>query len=252
MIVVVADPTLRWPAGGAPALAAGAGASIAHACARAGAVVQLAGKVGDDPAGDEVLLALTRDGIGHAAVLRDAGLVTPVAGPGSTPGASAADDAVPDDGWTIGPDDAGEGDGDGDGSPDATTGSPRDRGPASNLAPEDLDLALRYLTSFAVLVVAQPLGPAALAVAVESAAYAGAHLILIDATEAETGAAASVPVDDITMLESPVADPDGDFAALVGRYAAALDGGTPAAAAFRAALGGAGWEAATPAASEVL
>ena len=97
-----------------------------------------------------------------------------------------------------------------------------------------------------MLIVAQPLQPATLAVAVDSAAYSGAHLILIDATEAETAATSRVPVDDITALESPAHDPDGDFAGLVGRYAAALDGGAPAAAAFRTALGAAGWEAATP------
>jgi hypothetical protein len=79
-------------------------------------------------------------------------------------------------------------------------------------------------------------------VAVENAAYAGAHLILIDGPDAAT----SVPVDDITALESPASDPEGDFAGLVGRYAAALDTGTSAAAAFRAALGVAGWEAAIP------
>jgi len=117
--------------------------------------------------------------------------------------------------------------------------------PTSALAPEDLDLALRYLTSFAVLIVAQPLSPATLAVAVESAAYSGAHLILIDATEAETAAVATVPVDDITALLSPADDTEGQFAGLVGRYAAALDGGTAPAAAFRSALGTAGWEPAT-------
>ena len=131
--------------------------------------------------------------------------------------------------------------------PEAAAADPgRPAAPTSVLAPEDLDLALRYLSSFTVLIVAQPLQPATLAVAVDSAAYSGAHLILIDATEAETAATSRVPVDDITALESPAHDPDGDFAGLVGRYAAALDGGAPAAAAFRTALGAAGWEAATP------
>ena len=240
MIVVVGDPILR-PAGvGAPSQAGGAAAAIARACAAAGATVQLAGKVGDDPAGDEILLTLTRDGIGHVALLRDAGTVTPVGEP-ATSTISADDEAVVAD-------DPGS-DGDPDREPDPVgveADAVRPAAPASALAPEDLDLALRYLTSFAVLIVAQPLSAATLAVAVESAAYSGAHLILIDATDAETAAVAAVPVDDITALLSPASDPDGQFAGLVGRYAAALDTGAAPAAAFRTALGTAGWEAATP------
>ena len=58
-------------------------------------------------------------------------------------------------------------------SPEPVAARERPPAPVSVLAPEDLDLALRYLSSFAVLVVAQPLAPATLAVAVESAAYSG-------------------------------------------------------------------------------
>jgi sugar/nucleoside kinase (ribokinase family) len=237
VIVVIGDPILR-PAGmGAPSQASGAAPAIARACAAAGATVQLAGKVGDDPAGDEILLTLTRDGIGHVALLRDAGTVTSVGEPATS--TIVADDdrsLVVDPGTDAdpGPD------------PDAADGDHVDGpAPTSALAPEDLDLALRYLTSFAVLIVAQPLSPATLAVAVESAAYSGAHLILIDATEAETAAVATVPVDDITALLSPADDAEGQFAGLVGRYAAALDAGAAPAAAFRTALGTAGWEPAT-------
>ncbi|HEX7473637.1 MAG TPA: PfkB family carbohydrate kinase [Candidatus Limnocylindrales bacterium] len=244
MIVVVGDPTLRFAGGGIPALAGGSAAALARACVRAGATVQLAGKVGDDPAGDEILLALTRDGIGHVALLRDAGATTRLdetSAPTVTEPSPNGD--LPRDEWAVAEDDDSAGAVD---PPDpAAEGGARHTSPESTLAPEDLDLALRYLSTFAVLIVAQPLGPATLAVAVESAAYAGAHLILIDVPDAATAAVASVPVDDITALESPPTDPDGVFTALVGRYAAALDGGTPAAAAFRAALGAAGWEAAT-------
>ena len=251
VIVVVGDPTLRPSGGGAPAQAGGNAAAVARACAVAGATVQLAGKVGDDPAGDEILLVLTREGIGHVALLRDAGTATRIGDP--TVSSIAGDEATGtgDDDWAVALADAGDGtedgsaaDGDGpDGSADRDAASARRvAAPVSSLAPEDLDLALRYLASFSVLIVAQPLSPATLGVAVESAAYAGAHLILIDAPDAAT----SVPVDDITSLESPVSDPDGDFAGLVGRYAAALDAGTSASAAFRTALGVAGWEAAIP------
>jgi hypothetical protein len=255
VIVVVGDPSLRPGGPGAPASVGGAAASIARACVAAGATVQLAGKVGDDPAGDEILLTLTRDGIGHVALLRDAGTITSIGEPSaSTIAAEPADGPVPDDEWSVAPDDgADEPSAPGERAVDGVAGDPDDPPtdrprapePPSVLAPEDLDLALRYLSSFGVLIVAQPLAPATLAVAVESAAYSGAHLILIDATEAAGEAVAGVPVDDVTALESPAGDPEGDFAGLVGRYATALDGGTPAAAAFRTALGAAGWEAAS-------
>jgi sugar/nucleoside kinase (ribokinase family) len=241
VIVVVGDPILRPSGVGAPSQAGGAAPAIARACAAAGATVQLAGKVGDDPAGDEILLTLTRDGIGHVALLRDAGTTTSVGEPAASTMAADDDAAVVADTADADPD------GDPDPQPaDAASDGARPAAPTSVLAAEDLDLALRYLTSFAVLIVAQPLSAPTLAVAVESAAYSGAHLILIDATEAETAAVAAVPVDDITALLSPASDPEGQFAGLVGRYAAALDGGAAPAAAFRSALGTAGWESATP------
>ena len=82
VIVVIGDPILHPFDGHAPALAGGPAAAIARACVLAGATVQLAGKVGDDPAGDEVLLSLNRDGIGHVALLRNAGGVQRQALPG--------------------------------------------------------------------------------------------------------------------------------------------------------------------------
>ena len=236
MIVVVGDPSLRLAGETVTAEPDGPAAAIARACALAGATVQLAGKVGDDPPGDEILLGLTRLGIGHVALLRDAGTVTSI---GQTAVAPIADE-------TVAPNDLADADAESERREDAPADRGRPPAPTSVLAPEDLDLALRYLSTFSVLIVAQPLQPATLAVAIDSAAYSGAHLILIDATEAETTATSRVPVDDITALESPARDPDGDFAGLVGRYAAALDGGAPAAAAFRTALGAAGWESATP------
>ena len=44
-----------------------------------------------------------------------------------------------------------------------------------------------------------------------------------------------------TVLAAPVSDPDGAFAAVVGAYAAALDGGASPADAFAGAIAG-GWE----------
>ena len=247
MIVVVGDPTLRFEGGGAPGGAGGPAAALARACVGAGASVQLAGKVGDDPAGDEILLALTRDGIGHVALLRDAGVTTRLDAPAVAADAGLAEVDPEADEWAVAADDDPEGaPGATDPADRAAPGPARTAAPVSMLAPEDLDLALRYLSTFAVLIVAQPLSPETLAVAVESAAYSGAHLVVVDGPDSATATLAAVPADDITALESPLADPDGDFAGLVGRYAAALDGGTPPSAAFRAALGAAGWEAATP------
>ena len=40
-------------------------------------MVQLVGRVGEDPAGEATLLALARDGIGHVATLRDPARPTP-------------------------------------------------------------------------------------------------------------------------------------------------------------------------------
>ena len=77
MIVVIGDPDLRPSLGDVSA--GGPAAAIARACVMAGSTVQLAGKIGDDPAGDEILLSLNRDGIGHVALLRDAGHPTRIA-----------------------------------------------------------------------------------------------------------------------------------------------------------------------------
>jgi sugar/nucleoside kinase (ribokinase family) len=226
VIVVVGDPVLAVAPGGA-AEAGGPAVAIARSCVRSGATVQLVGKVGDDPAGDEVLLSLAGARIGHVAMLRDAGQPTTVA---QAPAPEVEDEA------TLGLDVGDEAEDD-----DATAVADPPARPTSSLGPEDLDLALRYLTSFGVLVVAQAVTPATLAAAVENAAYAGAHLVLIDAA----GEMPAVPADDLTVLESPDGDPDGDFAGLVGRYTAALDGGISPAAAFRTALGPIGAESAS-------
>ncbi|MDR3546372.1 MAG: PfkB family carbohydrate kinase, partial [Candidatus Limnocylindrales bacterium] len=61
--------------------AGGLAAGVARAAAAAGAEVQLVGKVGDDPAGDAVLISLARGGVGHLALLRDAASATPLRRP---------------------------------------------------------------------------------------------------------------------------------------------------------------------------
>ena len=52
--------------------------SIARAAVAAGAIVELVGSIGDDAAGDAVVVGLSRLGIGHAALLRDPAARTPL------------------------------------------------------------------------------------------------------------------------------------------------------------------------------
>jgi hypothetical protein len=66
---------------------AGMSVAIAGAAVAAGARVELVGSIGDDDAGDAVVVGLSRAGIGHAALLRD-----PEA---STPGVDAPPGALP-------------------------------------------------------------------------------------------------------------------------------------------------------------
>ncbi len=66
------EPTHRVPAGLC--------VSIASAAVAAGAHVELVGSIGDDAVGDAVVLGLSRNGIGHAALLRDPAAHTPEVG----------------------------------------------------------------------------------------------------------------------------------------------------------------------------
>jgi len=238
VIVVVGDPVLRPFGDGDISMAAGSAATIARACVQAGGTVQLAGKVGDDAAGNEILLSLSRDGIGHVALLRDAGLATRIE-PAPTAATVEPDLDAPsvDAAWAI---ESADDDASVHATPVAQTTLVPEAGPSA-LAPEDLDLALRYLVTFSVLVVAEPLTSETLAVAAEAAAFSGAHLVIA----AHSGDTRPLAGDVVTVLEPPRLDPDGDFADLVARYALALDNGTTPAAAFRAALGGSSWEPAT-------
>ena len=213
MIVVVGNPTLvlaepRPRAGG---LAVG----VAAAAAAAGADVQLVGKIGDDPAGEAALLDLAGRNVGHVAVLRDPSQPT-----SETADPSVADAAPFDD------------------SNGAPTPAPHADGP--RLEPADIELALRYLPDYRVLVVADALVGASLEVAVAASRWSGAALVVVVPRGSEPPA---LNPDD-TVLEAPDGDPDGAFASVVGAYAAALDRGEEPAEAFATASQGAGWAAA--------
>jgi hypothetical protein len=234
MLAVVGSPS--FVPGSSPAVVGDAGglaAGIARAAAAAGAEVQLVGKVGDDAAGEAVLLALARGGVGHVALLRDAGRATPIASP-------AAPEADPVHAEPIAELLAEADVADQSASSRAERGAPHVPGLA--LEPADIALGLRYVRDFRVLVAAEPLDETSTAVVAEAAAFVDAALVVI----APCGQATTGVSGTAVVLEAPEDDPEGAFATLVGRFAAALDRGVDAAEAFRAATVAGGWE---PAAS---
>ncbi len=209
MIVVLGS--LAWRAAPA-AMPAGRAPEIALAAAARGATTEVVGRVGDDRAGDALVLALAAAGVGHAAVLRDPIHATPLITP---PPAEDADPFADDPPAPI----------------------PSAVGP--RLEPADVALGLSYLTSFGVLVVTDDVPANALSACVDGALFAGAHLVLIlppGRRPPET-----LPADT-TVLGAPDVADDGAFASLVGAYAAALDAGVGPAGAFRIATGDVGWE----------
>ncbi len=230
MIVVVGNPA--WRAAD-PAGPAGRACDIALETAQRGSKVELVGRTGDDLAGDALLLALGKAGVGHVAMLRDPVRGTPVIPP------------EPDDS-----DDAGPADVNDDPTVSSAADPPGGDGPGiSAMAPRleagDVSLGLGYLTAFNVLVVVDGVPEPVLPVAVEAAAYTDAHLVLLIA--AGTLEPVGLPAA-ATVIVAPAETDDGAFATLVGAYAAALDGGAAPGPAFAAATQSAGWEALEPSA----
>jgi hypothetical protein len=214
MIVVVGLPAYADSPDGEKC-AGGLAVEVAAAATRRGGKVELVGKVGNDGAGDAVVVALGRMGVGHAALVRDPLLPTPVLA-----AVTPSDDAAEID--------------------DVGGGSrllPEDPAARPSLDAGDIDLALKFLPQTGVVVLADALPDAAIAVAAEGAVFAAARLIVL----VPTGAVPPAVADDATVLEMP-ADDDGSFGRLVGVFAAALDAGTDAKAAFREAVSTAGWE----------
>lgn len=222
MIVVVGLPAYAdSPAGGSPdgeKCAGGMAVEVAAWGQRRGGQVELVGKVGEDGAGDAVVLALGRLGIGHAALLRDPVRPTPVL----TAGAALVDDSTGIDADT----------------PVATM-FPANPAERPSLDAADIELALRYLAASTVIVLTDPLPDGALAVALDAAAFATARLIVV----VPAGSPPPEVSVEATVLEAP-ADDDGSFGRMVGTFAAALDAGVDPAAAFREAVTASGWESA--------
>lgn len=108
----------------------------------------------------------------------------------------------------------------------------------TTLEAADVDLALRYLSEFAVLVLADPAVPDIVRVVTDGAGWAGAWLVVV---VGQGQAAPDGLCPDVIVFEAPGADPDGVFASLVGSFAAALDDGDDPAEAFRASIQTDGW-----------
>ena len=208
MIVVIGQPALGRVDG--EPVAAGSAARIALAAAARGAAVQLVAKVGEDADGEALVLALAQGHVGHVALQRDPAHQTPRA----IAPADAADPEVP------------------------TAPEPgRPSGLALDAA--DVELALRYLTEFRVVVLADELDAAAVRVAADATGWSNGTLIAVAAHGRSEPA--GLPADAI-VLGSPADDAEGAFDRLVGELAAAIDAGGDPQAAFRELVGSAGWE----------
>ena len=208
MIAVIGTPRLQGQ--GPDADVAGLAASIAAAAAGAGSRVELVGKVGDDPAGDTVLLALARHQVGHVATLRDPARMTPIV-------------TVVDDPADL------DIDVDANAAPDATDTSSQAPAAPPVLEAADVSLAMRYLPELAVIVTVH-VAPEVVAEAVAAAGWARTGLIVVvdpaaDPPEVLPAGALALAIADHDEL-GPGAG------AAIGRYAAALDRGEPADAAY--------------------
>ena len=182
--------------------------------------------MGEDPGGDAVLLDLAAASVGHAAILRDPSRPTPAAP--RAPSDEVAPFDEPDGQPMAGVDDASQ----------VPVGG-------LSLEPADIELALRYLSDYRVLVVADPLAEPSLRVALAAASWTGAALVVI----VPNGTTQPLAADDATVIEGPPDDPDDAFAGVVGAYAAAIDRGEEPAEAFASASQARGWSTATDSAA---
>jgi len=192
---------------------------VARAAAAAGSEVQVVGKVGEDPGGDAILLDLAASNVGHVAILRDPSRPTPATSP-----APLDEPAFDED--------------DGD-QPNADDADRMTTMSGLSLEAADIELALRYLPDYRVLVVADSLAEPSLWVAAAAAAWNGAALVVI----VPAGSTQPAAGDDATVIEAPPDDPDDAFAGIIGSYAAAIDRGEEPSEAFASASSTLGWSA---------
>jgi hypothetical protein len=217
VIVVVGSPLVGLTEGGLRA--AGLTTGIARSAAAAGSEVQVVGKVGEDPGGDAILLDLAAGNVGHVAILRDPSRPTPATRP------APVDEPAFDE----------EDDRD---QPNTNNGRVTTESGLS-LEAADIELALRYLPDYRVLVVADSLAEPSLRVALAAASWNGAALVVI----VPAGSTQPAAGDDATVIEAPPDDPDDAFAGIVGAYVSAIDRGEEPKEAFASASSTLGWSA---------
>jgi hypothetical protein len=201
VIVVIGAAGLR---GEAPD---GLAAGIALSAAASGSAVELITKVGDDPAGDALLLALAQARVGHVAVLRDPAFATGQRAP--------TDDVVPEE---------------------ETPGASSPAAPTLEAA--DVGLALRYLSDYRVIVVVHPPTPALLAEATSAAGWSGAYLALVVGPGDDPPP--DLPDDALVVAADPDADDADGLGERLGRYVAAVDRGDATREAFLGLVAAAG------------
>ena len=192
---------------GSDAVPGGLAAAIAMTASAAEARVEMVARIGDDPAGDAVLLGLAAAGVGHVATLRD-----PARGTMVLMGEDDPSDVDPD---TTAPAEA---------RARKTT-----HGAAPTLDGGDVGLALRYLADYRVIVVVHPTEAGVLTEAVAAASYSGAHLVII--TVPDLPVPATLPSGALVLAAAPDATAT---AKLLGTYVAAVDRGEDPASAFAA------------------
>jgi hypothetical protein len=206
VIAVIGTPRLRGT--GPEADVAGLAAAIAAAAAAGGSRVEFIGKTGDDPAGDAILLAMARHYVGHVATLRDPARPTPVV--------PADDEPIDVDGASSA-------------GPDAAPEAAAQEGPALEAA--DVGLALRYLPELAVIVTVH-VTPGVIEEAVAASSWAETSLIVV--LRPEEPVPEGLPEQAVVVAVADDDDIGAGAGSAIGRYAAALDQGEPAAEAFDA------------------
>jgi len=226
-VIVVVGAAAYAPSPGGIGRAVGPAPGIAAAAAAAGSAVEIVAKIGEDGAGEELLLALARAGVDHRAILRDPARPTSLALPRADALEDEEEPAIP---ALLAEAETAVGRPPGGNDP----GVP----PGLLLEAADLSLGLRYIRDYSVVVAVEPLAEGGPAVVAEAAAFADAALVVV----ALPGAAVPPAFARATVFEAPDEDPDGAFAGVVGRYAAALDQGIAPSDAFRAATGESGWQ----------
>lgn len=173
-------------------------ARIAVEAARHGARVELLSRIGDDAAGDRLVLELARRGVGHVAVLREARATNIVpSAAAADPDRSATEELL---GWDV--------------------ARPEHTSVPSRLDAHDIALGLAYLAPIEVVVIDLESDPGSLEAAVAGAEFHGAHVLaLVGNAEPATMSAA------VTAVQVPNGGGDPVVASVVATVAVAIAAG---------------------------